>query len=72
MVKGILKERPYKDYVLKNDVLFKNKSGLMLFVVPRLMGHEIIKTEHEKGHFATEKIVNAVCLALPSKINIRR
>lgn len=55
-----MQTQDYEDYVVKNGILFKNQDGLLLFAVPRLMEHQIIKDEHEKGHFAVEKLVNAV------------
>ena len=59
-IKIILSTQPYEDYVNKNNILFKYKDGLTLFVVPRSMENEIIRLEHEKGHFAVEKTINAV------------
>lgn len=51
----ILKDRPYEDYLLKNNVLFKLINNQELLVVPRSMQTEIIRKCHEQGHFAQRK-----------------
>jgi len=51
----ILKDRKYKDYFIRNRVLYNFKDGRELLVVPQAMQQEIIKSYHEKGHFAVKK-----------------
>lgn len=55
LIVDILKDRKYKDYFMKNGVLYNFKDGRELLVVPRAMQQEIIKSYHEKGHFAVKK-----------------
>lgn len=53
----ILKQQPnYDDFVLRNNILFKDINGTELLVVPKSMQSEIIKNTHENGHFATKKV----------------
>lgn len=39
----ILKEKPYNDYLIRNDVLYKYKDGSELLVIPQDMQNEIIQ-----------------------------
>ena len=54
-IENILKERPYKDYLLKGGVLYKFHDGRDLLVVPKAMQFEVVKKAHEKGHFAAKR-----------------
>lgn len=56
----ILKDRDFEDYFIRNGILFKFKDGRELLVVPRAMQNEVIRTAHEKGHFATQRTVEAI------------
>lgn len=59
-IKEVLKSKPYDDYLIRNNVLYKYKDGRELFVVPHEMQNEIIQMAHGKGHFAikrTEEII---------------
>lgn len=51
----ILKERPYEDYTLIDEVLFKFCNGRDLLVIPKGLQTEIIKDAHEKGHFSSKR-----------------
>lgn len=51
----ILKDRKYEDYCLRNGVLYNFKDGQELLVVSRAMQQEVIRSSHEKGHFAVKK-----------------
>ena len=42
----------YKEYFIKNDILYKIVNDDELLVVPCRMQAEIIKSAHERGHFA--------------------
>lgn len=44
------------DYSLRNNILYKNSDGNMLFVVPKAMQVEVIKQMHEQGHFGVRKV----------------
>lgn len=54
-LKRRLEEGPYQDFLLKNGLVYKYIHGCELIMVPRAMQNEIIKTAHEKGHFAVKK-----------------
>lgn len=61
IIKRILEREPHEDYVLENGILIKNKDGRKLIVVPKKMQYEIIRKNHEKGHFCitkTEELIN--------------
>ena len=47
----VLKEKPYDDYMMRNDVLYKFKDGRELLVIPQDMQNEIILMAHDRGHF---------------------
>jgi len=56
VIKELLKHHPtYDDYVLKNDILYKTVNGQEMLVIPKGMQTEIIRSAHEKGHFAVKK-----------------
>lgn len=54
LIIAMLKVKPYEDYFLKNDVLYKD-SSLELVVIPSSMEDEIIRMVHREGHFASRK-----------------
>lgn len=54
-VKEVLKDKPYKDFVLENGLLFKIIDGDKLLVVPKAMSTEIIRLVHEDGHLSAAK-----------------
>lgn len=55
LIMEVLKDREYKDYFVRNGVLYNYKDGRELLVVPRGMQQEIIRSSHDKGHFAVKK-----------------
>lgn len=55
LIMEILKDRKYEEYFMRNGVLYNLKYGQELLVVPRVMQQEIIRSSHEKGHFAVKK-----------------
>ncbi|XP_011688730.1 PREDICTED: uncharacterized protein K02A2.6-like [Wasmannia auropunctata] len=52
----ILESQSYEDYFLKSGLLYKSQNGLDLIIVPESMQDEIIKTVHQKGHYAIKII----------------
>lgn len=57
----LLQTAPHDDYIIKNKLLYKTINGVDLIVVPDEMQANIIKTAHERGHFAvlrTQELVN--------------
>ena len=54
-IKTLLLKAPYDNYIVKNDLLFKNIDGRDLLVVPADMEANIIKSAHERGHFAVKR-----------------
>lgn len=59
-IRELLKERPYKDFMIRDDMLFKFREGLEVLVVPKGMQEEVIKSTHEKGHFSVKRTEDAV------------
>lgn len=55
IIMDILKEEPYKDYFLKNGILFKMVEDEERLVIPNKMENEIIRKAHETGHFSVKK-----------------
>lgn len=55
LIVEILKDRKYKDYFTRNGVLYNFKERRELLIVPRTMQQEIIRSSHEKRHFAVKK-----------------
>ncbi|GFX80939.1 transposon Tf2-9 polyprotein [Trichonephila clavipes] len=51
-IKTLLETRPHDNYIVKNKLLYKTVNGTDLLVVPDEMQANIIKTAHERGHFA--------------------
>ena len=54
-IKEILQNKPYDDYLIKNNVLYKCVNGNDLLVVPEEMQMNLIRAAHEKGHFAVKR-----------------
>ncbi|GFY25040.1 retrovirus-related Pol polyprotein from transposon 17.6 [Trichonephila clavipes] len=50
-IKTLLETTPH-NYIVKNKLLYKTVNGTDLLVVPDEMQANIIKTAHERGHFA--------------------
>lgn len=50
----------YKEYFLRNDILFKYDNGLELIVVPKIMQSEVIRKAHKIGHFSVIKTADTV------------
>ncbi|GFU92096.1 transposon Ty3-I Gag-Pol polyprotein [Trichonephila clavipes] len=51
-IKTLLETTPHDNYIVKNKLLYKTVNGIDLLVVPDEMQANIIKTAHERGHFA--------------------
>ncbi|KAK9679030.1 Integrase zinc binding domain [Popillia japonica] len=51
----ILDSHSYEDYKVDKNILYKQKNGAKLFVVPASMRRQIIKNAHENGHFSVKK-----------------
>jgi len=54
-IKQRLEKEPYQDYILRNQIVYKQSQGRELIMVPSSMQHEIIRRAHEKGHFAIKR-----------------
>lgn len=52
----LLKTRPYDDYFLRNEVLYKNSMGFELLVVPNGLEAEVFKLIHSNGHWGVKKV----------------
>jgi len=50
-----VKKGNINDFVIKNDLLFKEHRGEILLVVPKSMRTQIVKQAHERGHFSVAK-----------------
>jgi Integrase zinc binding domain len=55
-ISELAKTGPYNDYVLDNDVLYKQLNGVNLLVIPKSMELEVIRRVHEQGHFGVRKM----------------
>ncbi|GFV77912.1 hypothetical protein TNCV_661 [Trichonephila clavipes] len=51
-IKTLLETTPHDNYIVKNKLLYDTVNGTDLLVVPDEMQANIIKTAHERGHFA--------------------
>lgn len=61
LLKRILEKEPYQNYIFYNEILYKERNGDKVFVVPKKMQNEIIRKNHERGHFGvakTEELIN--------------
>lgn len=56
LIREILANGPYQDYLLKNDILFKLKDGRELLIISKAMQTEIIRSVHDNGHFGVKKV----------------
>ncbi|GBN75160.1 hypothetical protein AVEN_272721-1 [Araneus ventricosus] len=54
-IKELLKAAPHDNYAMKNNVLYKTVNEIDLLVMPELMQPSIIKTAHERGHYAVTR-----------------
>lgn len=57
-VKEVLSEKPYLDYYLEGDLLYKGLERKL--VVPKNMEMEVIKRVHSNGHFAKKKMTELI------------
>lgn len=69
----ILKEKPFKDYVMHNDLLCNCENATNQIVVPELMELSITNKAHKDGHFKRQKLEAIIAKEfyiqnLPSKI----
>lgn len=53
---GVLKDGPYKDFIVHHGLLCKNINNSVIFVVPESMRCAIIRDAHERGHFCAQKM----------------
>ncbi|GFX53263.1 retrovirus-related Pol polyprotein from transposon 297 [Trichonephila clavipes] len=63
-IKTFLETTPHDNYIVKNKLLYKTVNGTDLLVVPDEMQANIIKTAHERGHFAvlrTQDLIYGRC-----------
>ncbi|GFU63830.1 retrovirus-related Pol polyprotein from transposon 297 [Trichonephila clavipes] len=60
-IKTLLETTPHDNYIVKNKLLYKTVNGTDLLVVPDEMQANIIKTAHERGHFAVLRTQDLVC-----------
>ncbi|GFX82763.1 retrovirus-related Pol polyprotein from transposon 17.6 [Trichonephila clavipes] len=51
-IKTLVETKPHDNYIVKNKLLYKTVNDTDLLVVPDEMQANIIKTAHERGHFA--------------------
>ncbi|GFV81047.1 hypothetical protein TNCV_2270311 [Trichonephila clavipes] len=51
-IKTLLETTPHDNYIVKNKLLYKTVNGTDLLVVPDEIQANIVKTAHERGHFA--------------------
>ena len=50
------KKDSHDNYFLKGEILYRLVDNLELLVVPKGMQRKVIRTIHEKGHFAHKKM----------------
>lgn len=55
-----VRDREKKDFIINRGILYKEDLGNSLLVVPHCMQKEVIKQEHEKGHFGCRKMEYAL------------
>lgn len=51
----LVKSGKANDYVVRENLLFRQDNGELLVVVPRTMQTQVIRQAHEKGHFSVTK-----------------
>lgn len=49
-----------ENFTLENGVLFKERNGNKLLVIPKAMEFQIINAVHEKGHFGVKKVTDLI------------
>lgn len=57
----VLEKEHYDDFMIEAGILWKIKDGKKLMVVPKKMQNEIIRKNHDKGHFGlikTEELIS--------------
>ncbi|GFV43082.1 hypothetical protein TNCV_5027721 [Trichonephila clavipes] len=59
-IKTLLETTPHGNYIVKNKLLYKTVNGTDLLVVPDEMQANIIKTAHERDHFAVPRTQDLV------------
>lgn len=60
-IKKILEKDDYEDYVLENNVLYKQLNGEKLLVIPTRMQQDLIRRCHEEnGHFSVKKTCEVI------------
>ncbi|GFW76207.1 transposon Ty3-I Gag-Pol polyprotein [Trichonephila clavipes] len=59
-IKTLLETTPHDNYIVKNKLLYETVNGTDLLVVPDEMQANIIKTAHERGHFAVQRTQDLV------------
>ncbi|GFW65620.1 transposon Tf2-9 polyprotein [Trichonephila clavipes] len=64
-IKTLLETTPHDNYIVKNKLLYKTVNGTDLLVVPDEMQANIIKTAHERGHFAVLRTQNLADFYIP-------
>lgn len=50
----------FKDFSIRNEILYKFEEGSNLLVVPKRMQNDIIKDIHERGHLSRRRVEAAV------------
>jgi len=56
----VLQAKPYKDFHLVHDVIYKEQDGKRLLVIPSQMAESIIRKTHDNGHFAVKKTMEVL------------
>ncbi|KAL7295839.1 hypothetical protein TKK_0010886 [Trichogramma kaykai] len=64
-IRSILRNRAFKNYTLDNGLVYEDRGGKWLLVVPKGMGEEIIKRAHEFGHFSVKKTMEKLLQGFP-------
>ncbi|GFY20868.1 transposon Tf2-11 polyprotein [Trichonephila clavipes] len=59
-IKTLLETTPHDNYIVKNKLLYQTVNGTDLLGVPDEMQANIIKTAHERGHFAVQRTQDLV------------
>lgn len=54
-IRHIIEREPYDGYCLENEIIYKEINHNKLLCVPSAMQSELIRREHERGHFAKQK-----------------
>lgn len=60
-IRRSLEQRESSLYELSNGLVYRKHNGHLLFVVPKVMKHQILHRYHnEMGHFSVEKTVELI------------